>query len=764
MRRYLLFIICFTVLCLPFLAEAQEPSSKEIVQAIEVRGHRIISPEAILTRMKTKTGGVFSQDILDEDLKRLYATGFFLDVRIDLESFQEGLKIVVVVSEKPVIEKIHFEGGRVFKTKKLLELADIKEKEFLDRSRLRRAVVTIAREYEKKGFPNTEITYDVKMHDESAAEVIFQIDEGKKVKIKKLLLEGNRAFTDKRLKKLIKTKEDGWFRSGVLKEEVLQEDLERLSAFYKSEGYLDVVVEEHREFDSSGKKAFLQLTIYEGKRYLVGEILLRGTMIYPESDIRESLTMVENGGFSREGLRRDIANIQKFYFDRGYINAEINADTALDEATGRVDVRYSIVENELTYIREIHVKGNLKTRDVVIRRELRVLPGEPFDGEKLKRSRERLFNLGFFEEVTFDTVPTTVSNQNDLVVEVNERKTGEFSFGGGFSSIDRFIGFVEVGQRNFDWRNPPTFVGDGQDLVIKGSFGDTRQDYVVSWTEPWIFNKPISFGFDLYRNTRERSGTSGYSYDQRRTGGDLRLGKAFGEFNRADIKYTLEEVKISNVQPGASAALLAEVGVNTLSSMELRLKRDTRDNIFSPSKGYTVTGSVEVAGGPLGADRDFFKYQLSGTHLFTVFREGHVFSLGGRAGLVHEYDDTAFVPIFERFFAGGANTVRGYQERDIGPRDPASGDPVGGVGLLVGQAEYVFPIVEILKGAIFFDVGSVTPKTSEFGQRDFHAGTGVGVRVKTPIGPVSIDFGYPINPDRQQDDSGQLHFNISRSF
>ena len=765
MKRTLLFIVCLGLLFFPRWAQAEEKSSSpKPVQAIGIQGNRIVSAESILAKMKTKTGSPFSQEVLDEDLKRLYATGFFTDVRIDREESAEGLKLIVVVTEKPVIASVQFTGNRALKGKKLQEVIKVKPKEFLDHSRLRKDVLAVMQEYQQKGYPKAKATYDVAMREGNEAAVTFKIEEGPRVKIKRVQVEGNRAFTAKRIKRLVKTKKDTLLTSGHLKEDVLREDVERITAFYQSEGYLDVVVEDRLEYDASGKRITVVFAIDEGKKYLVGTLRVEGAVIFPETDVRKTLSMEEGGPFSREGLRRDIANIQKYYFDKGYINAEINADTTLNEETGRVDLRYALVENELTYIRQIHIRGNLKTRDIVIRRELRVLPGESFDGEKLKRSRDRLFNLGFFEEVAFDTEPTDVSNQNDLTVDVREKKTGEFSFGAGFSSIDRFIGFVEVAQRNFDWKNPPTFVGGGQDLRVRASLGSTRQDYVVSWTEPWIFDRPISFGFDVYRTTRERSGRSGYSFDQERTGGDIRLGKSFGEYNHGNLTYKLEEVKISNVDPSASVDLKAEEGRNTVSSLEVKLTRDTRDNLFSPLKGYLASGSVEMAGGPLGADRDFFKYFVSDTVYFTPFKPDQVLSLSARAGAVHAYDNTQQVPIFERFFAGGTNTIRGYDERGVGPKDVLSGDPVGGEALLVGNVEYLFPIIQILKGAVFYDVGNVWSKIGDFGDGGYRSGAGIGVRVKTPIGPVSLDYGFPLNPDSTQSDTGRFHFNISRSF
>ena len=734
------------------------------IHSVEISGNRTVNETAILSKVKTRSGTALSQRELDEDLKRLYATGFFTDVQVDVEETPDGSRVVFRVTEKPVIEKIQFKNNKAIPEKKLLATMKVKPKEFLDQSRLRQDMLLLKQEYEKKGFARAAFDLKTDVNTDNQAAVTLEVTEGPRVRIKKITMDGNQAFSDKRLLKLLKTKKDTLFTSGFFKEEVIQEDGERLEAFYKSEGFLDAAVRSRLTYNPSGKEAYLAFTIDEGRKYLTGTIALSGTVIFPEGEIRKTLKMREGETFSREHLRQDIANIQGYYFERGYINAEINAETALEEELGTIDISYEIKENELTYIRDVVIRGNQRTRDVVVRRELRVVPGEAFDGAKIKRSRERLLNLGFFDEVSFDTEPTNKPNQSDLIVDVKEKKTGEFSFGAGFSSLDRFVGFIEVAQKNFDWQHPPAFVGDGQDLRLRTQFGTTRQDYELSWTEPWIFDRPISFGFDLFRRERDRSGTSGFSYDEKRTGGDVRLGKAFGEYNRANLIYKLEEVQISDISPTASAALLAEAGKNTVSSAGLTLTRDTRDSVFSPAHGYVASLAGILAGGPLGFDRDFTRYFFRGDSYWTPFRPAQVLSVGGRAGIVSEFGNTAAVPIFERFFAGGSNTIRGYDERDVGPKDAVSGDPIGGEAVLVGNVEYTFPIIEILRGAVFFDAGGIWPEATDIGQGNYRYGTGVGVRVKTPVGPVSIDYGYPLNPDSTQSNQGRFHFNISRSF
>ncbi len=434
--------------------------------------------------------------------------------------------------------------------------------------------------------------------------------------------------------------------------------------------------------------------------------------------------------------------------------------------TDRLDITYKILEGEVCYVNKIDIKGNTKTKDVVIRRDLRIYPGERYDGDKLKRSKERLYNLGFFQDITFDVKDTPVANKKDMVVEVKETKTGELSFGGGFSSIDRLIGFIEIDQRNFDLFNFPSFTGDGQDLKLRAELGSVRKDYLLSWTEPWIFDHPLSFGFDLYANELNRSSSTGYAYDEAKHGGAIRLGKEFGEYTRADFRYTLETVDISDLSDTASQALKDEAGKNTISSLFFQMARDTTDNRFNPKKGYRVSGSIEMAGGLIGGDKDFIKHFNSSSYYSTI--GPFVLELKLRTGVVSSFGSSDTVPIYERFFAGGTYTIRGYKERDVGPRDQ-SGDAVGGGTMAVANAELTFPIVQNLKGAFFVDAGNVwsmpdsKPKQGRV-TSGVKVGIGLGVRIKTPIGPVKLDFGFPVNPDNFQEDSGRFHFSMSRGF
>ncbi|MGE5197302.1 MAG: outer membrane protein assembly factor BamA, partial [Deltaproteobacteria bacterium] len=617
------------------------------------------------------------------------------------------------------------------------------------------------------GYSNAAAEYTVETDKETGkATVHFVVTENQRVRIKNIFVEGNLAFSDGRILKLLKTKRAWLFNPGTLKEEVLKEDIERVKAFYRKNGYSDVEVD--YEVKSQAAKQFLDIDIKitEGKKYLVGNVTVNGSKEITEKEILSKIKeCVPDKTFSQEALKEDIANIQSLYFDRGYIFAQIQESTSVNPDTKRVDIVYNITESEVAYVDKIKIRGNVKTRDVVIRRELRIRPGDRFDGDKLRRSKERLQNLGFFEEVSYDTENTSAPNKKDLIVEVKEAKTGSFSFGGGYSTVDQLVGFAEIEQKNFDWKNFPYFTGAGQDLRFRASLGTISSGYELSFTEPWLFDYPVSAGFDAYSREHKRDEDVGYGYDEKVTGGDLRLGRELTEYVRGDIMYRHDTIKITNITEDASQDLKKEEGTNVVSSMQFGLSFDDRDNVFDTTKGNLLTGSIEWAGGPLGGDKDFTKFFGRASHYFPLFR-GSSLEIRGRAGVAKPYGDSKEISIYERFFAGGAYTIRGYDERSVGPVDPISKDPLGGEAMLVGNVEYTYPIFNFLKAAAFYDVGNVWSKADDIGSGGFKSGVGLGLRIKTPIGPIRLDYGVPLNKQSGSDEksSGKFHFSMSQGF
>ena len=759
---------------------AAEQSSAKIVTAIEIKGNKSISTNKIASMLKTRIGSPYQDNIISDDLKRLYLLGFFSDIKIDTEDYKDGLKITINVVERPIIEKIFFTGTKrsvkysktgekdaFYPFGEMGESWKSKEGQYLDYPKLADDVEFLKKTYEKKGFGQVKIDYKVDVDPETnKAKVEFIIDEGGKQRIKIIYVEGNLNFSDRKILSLIKTKRAWFFNPGVLKEEVWKEDLDRIKTFYHKAGFMDATVDYEDKTDPRGRFIYITLKITEGKKYLVGTMAIKGNSNVSEKDILKKIEKCNPGDvFSQETLKGDILNVQGIYFDKGYISAFIQETTSLNSFTGRIDIVLNIIENQIAYVDKIKIRGNVKTKDVVIRREMRIKPGDKFDGEKLRRSKERLGNLGFFEEVSYDTEDTVEPNKKDLVVDVKEAKTGMFSFGGGYSTVDSFVGFGEIEQKNFDWKNFPYFTGDGQDLKLRVSTGSLTQGLDLSFTEPWLFDYPVSFGFDLYKRSRERESDVGYGYDEDVTGGDLRLGKEISEYLRADFTYRCDLINITNISEDATQDLKDEEGENTISSIEFGLNYDTRDNVFNPTKGDVIGGSVQFAGGPFGGNKDFWKSNARVSHYFGLFNSS-VLELRGRLGIADTYSDTEKIPIYERFFTGGAYSIRGYHERSVGPIDPVTNDPLGGQSMLIGNIEYTYPLMNFLKLAAFYDVGNVWPKASDLGSGGFKSGTGLGFRLKTPIGPVMLDYGIPLNKEPGEDEKGKgrFHFSMSHGF
>lgn len=755
MKSFFLYVLLFFFSFAGYCAEG--------VFRIDIKGNEIVSDATIISRIKLRAGGRYNENIINQDIKNLYATGFFETVEVEKEVTKEGVVITFRVREKPILKKIVIEGARFIRKKQILESIDIKEGSFIDEYTIKEATRKIKDLYDKKGFSQAEVSYELlplKTGNEVEARLI--ISEKGIIKVRDVFVEGNYTISKTRILRLMKTKKAWLFNRGIFKEEVLRDDMRRVTDFYKLQGFgdIEVIIDvEHRP-----RGVYLTVKIDEGMRYYAGGIKIEGNKEIPLVAILEAMRLKEGDIFSEQAVYADSSLIRQVYVDRGYIFSRVEPLSFLNPETKKVDITYKIVENEIAYIDGIDIKGNIKTRDKIIRRELRINPGDRFDGKAVRRSKERLENLGFFEEIRFGTEPGSKANNVDLIVDVKEAKTGYFSFGGGYSTIDAFIGFVELRQRNFDYRNFSTFTGAGQDLTLMLSIGSLTDRYQVSFTNPWIFDIPVSFGLDGYKKGHRRDDDVGYAFEQGIKGGVVRLRSELSDYWKIGLAYRFEEVKITDIIAEATIELKAEEGVTDLSSGEFSLSFDTRDNVFSPSRGFVFQGTLNGFGGPFGGDRNFTKYFGRFSIYFPIGNES-VIELKVRAGFAETFSDTEKIPIYERFFAGGASTVRGYRERKIGPIDTVTEDPIGGEAMFIGNLEYTYPLADFLKVATFFDAGEVWKRSNDFLSSSLKSSIGIGLRVKTPIGPVSIDYGWPLDKEPgEEEKEGRFHFNISRAF
>ncbi len=730
---------------------------------IDVRGNQVISTSTVLNNMKTRPGVELNQQMINEDVKRLYATGFFQDLRIDIEETTEGAHLIVVVDEKPVVRRILLEGNKIVKERDIRKDLGLIEGQVLDEYAINQGMNKVRERYSNKGFRFVKVFHRVELnHATKEATVIITVDEGGKFKIREVRFEGIQSFKPRRLLKLMKTKARNvlLFRFGSFKEDKFKEDIDRLTAFYQSQGFLDVRISHEFEYDEQKGKITVVITVDEGKRYQTGRVDVKGVKIFPESEIWQRLKLLPGSAFSQQGLSEEIERIRDFYHRFGYMNIQIVPDVQLNRGTGKVDLTYNITEGDLYFIEKVKIRGNTKTKDIVIRRELRLKPGEKFDGDALDRSKQRLENLGYFEEVTYDTEPTPIPNRRDIVFQVKEKRTGELSFGAGISSIDQFIGFAEIAQRNFDLMNWPRFTGGGQSLSLKGRWGTITRDFEFNFTEPYLFNKPISYGFDVYDTRTENRNVD---FREERLGVGNTFSKAFTEFIRAGLGYRLERVNLFDIESDASKDVLLFSGKNWLSRLKMFISRDTRDNTFNPTKGWVAGVSGELIGTFLGGDQDYYILQAHTTKYWS-FKEGkHVIEWRMRAGAADDLGSKQ-VPVFDRFFAGGYGTVRGYNFKRVGPIE--GGSAIGGNTMAIVNLEYTFPIAYLdnFKGAIFVDAGDVERNSYKLDFGEFRVSAGPGLKINTPIGPLAFYYGFPFVNRDTKDRNGRFEFSLSRSF
>lgn len=744
------------------LPSVSEPGLPQILD-IEVRGNQIVSTSTILTKIKSQKGSALKQDTVNEDIKRLYAAGFFEDIKIEVAEVPGGVKLMVAVIEKPVVKEIRIEGAAVFKEDKILKQIKLIEGQVLDRQVVKQGVDAIQKLYTDKGFRFVDVQSTVDVNDfTKEAVVTIKITEGEKYKIGDIRFEGNNAFKSRQLIKMMRTRKK-WLiiRSGTFKNEYFEQDMERLQLFYQQEGYLDVKMAPSFEYDKEEQRIFIKIQVEEGKHYEAGDISIKGNKIFPESEIWQELEMLPGTTYSQYYLAKDVEKIRAYYHKQGYMDARIIPDIRLNKESGKVDLTYEIEEGDLYFVEKVVTRGNTKTKDIVIRRELRIRPGERFDGEKIEKSKQRLENLGFFEEVTYDTEPSpSAPNRKDLIFRVKEKRTGELSFGGGISSIDRLVGFAEISQKNFDLLNWPRFTGGGQSLSVRGRVGTISQDYSINFYEPYVLNRNLSYGLDLFNTHRDNENVD---FEERRLGVSNTFSRLFKDLIRVGSGYTLERVKLTDISDDAPSTVRNFDGVNWLSRWQAFTSYDTRDNIFNPTKGLLASFNAELVGSFLGGDQDFYVFQTSVTKYWTVFKK-HLIEFRGRLGTSQEFGDSDEVPVFDRFYAGGLGSVRGYNYRRVGPLE--AGDAIGGQTMNIWNLEYTVPVprLDAFRFALFTDMGHINRDAYDINFGDYAVSIGPGIKIKTPLGPVAFYYGFPIANRDTEDKNGRFEFSLSRGF
>lgn len=726
---------------------------REKIAEIRIDGNVRIEDDAILGYIKSEPGDIFSAKKLSDDLKSVYGMGYFDNIRIEAEDSENGKIVVFNVTEKPTIRRIRLRGNRVYDDEKIKENLTLRTGSILNLFQLQNNVRRIEELYKEKNYHNVTVEYELFPLENNQTDLEFQITEGEKVLIKRIRFEGNTAFKDKKLKKNMKTKEKNWLSwftsAGDLNDEDLQQDMARLTAFYHNHGYIDARVADP-VVSYEGEWIYIDIKINEGQRYRFGDVDITGDLIFPKEALLADLKISDEEYYNREVVRNDVLALADKYSDEGYAYADIAPRIEKDPDDLVVHIRYDIDKGSLVYFDKIAITGNTRTRDKVIRRQLKVYEQELFSGQRIKQSTERLKRLDYFEDVKVSTTKGSEDHLMNLKIDVTEKPTGSFSFGGGYSSINNMFFVASVTQRNF--------LGKGQILQLKGEIGGRSDQYRLSFTEPWWFDIPLSAGIDIYKWRFDYD-----TYERDSLGGSLRFGYPVWRNTRGYLTYAYDTAEIKDVTVYAPNDIQDLEGHNVASSLTGLLRWDTRDRLFNTTKGSEHSISMEYAGGVLGGDFAFNKY-LAETGWYFPFLFDTVFYLHSSTGYVDEREEGK-LPDYERFYLGGINSLRGYAWRDVSLRDD-DGNEIGGDCYIQFNFELIVPLVKEagLNGVVFYDTGNVFADIDDFTLNGMRKSVGYGFRWYSPIGPIRIEYGHKLDVPEGEDSGGRWEFTMGQAF
>jgi outer membrane protein insertion porin family len=745
--------------------QAQDFEGKNITEvSVRFRGAKTVDEARIRNLMSTKAGTQYRAERLDNDIKTLFESGLIDDVRFLTEPVGGGVRVIADVLTRPTFAGVGFVGNTIFSDQKLAKETKLKAGSTMSDSVILEARRNLEKYYQGYGYPDVLITHRTQESGQAGlSDLIFVIDEGSKNEVRKIRFEGNTVFTTPELKKEMKTKEKGWFswltKSGRFESYQLDEDLDAVLDYYRSRGYLRASSPGMRRDPVGDGRVDLVIPINEGDKYTVAGVSFGRMTVFKPEELYPSLTLNGGDAYSSAKMRDDIKTIRSFYGSRGYADAVVSPDIK-DAGPNRVTVKYQITEGSRYRVGRVNIQGNTKTKDKVIRREVPLKPGDWFNTVELETTKARLENLQYFSDVQATGSPGG-SGYRDVDILVEERNTGSIGVGLGFSSVDNVVGFLTLEQSNFDIMNPWNFTGGGQRFSMSLRAGSERSEFSVSLVEPWFLDQRLALGGELfYRQSSYFSDV----YDQTNAGGAIFIRKPLTEKSSLKLEYRLEQIGI-DVNAGASPAFRAEDGDFLRSAVSLNYLYDNRDSTITPRRGERFDVSLAMAGGIFGGDVDTLTFSAQGAKYWNL-KWDTILSVNGEIAFVDAINGN--VPIFERMFLGGGRTLRGFEFRDIGgPRDPASGEVLGGQSLAYMTMEYTVPIIETVRAAVFYDVGYVNNGSWDIGPDDVYSDIGFGIRLKLPISPVplALDYAVPVSsPDNAADKGGQFNFYLNYQY
>ena len=762
-------IVLVTAFVLQLFSAGFACADGEKIVEVVIKGNRRIEKSAVLNVVKMKAGDMLDSDKTDTDIRAIYKMGHFQDVQVTTEASEKGTVLVYVVSEKPIVRSIQFTGNKELTTDKLKEALEFKQDSIFSTKDLTKSVAKIKKLYGDDGYYLAEIEPVVVASSPTDMAVTFKITEGNKILIRSISFDGNKSFSNRKLRGAMETKEK-WFLSwltnaGTYKEEVLKNDTALIADYYVNNGFINVKVGEPVVRLVDAKDALeVSIGITEGEQYRIGAIDFKGELLEPVEDLRKKIKSEPGELFSRATLRTDIFTLTDAYADKGYAFANINPLTKADPEKKLVDLTFDLEKGELVYFERINIAGNPKTRDKVIRRELRIDEGELYSATGMKRSKQQLMNTGYFEEATIATPKGSAANKLNVDVNIKEKPTGTFSIGGGYSSLDGIIGQGSVQQANF--------LGLGLKANLSGSIGGKSQTYSLGVTDPFFLDSKWTLGGDVYRSERDYT-----DYSRRLTGADIKAGYPINDFIGTFFIYKYEIKDLYNPQPAYQGLNFQDpinypLGGSTTSSIFGSITRNTTDFRLDPSSGMINSLSAEYAG--LGGDNKYARFIGDTTWFHPIYKK-LIFSSKLTLGYIQ--DVGKLVPIDEKFYLGGIFSLRGYKSRTVSPvKNQPSGDNVanrstetiylGGNKEFFGNTEFTFPLLQEIgiKGVVFFDYGNAYGENQKMFSSVLMS-YGAGLRWASPMGPLRLEYGIPLNPRSGLDNpGGKLEFSIGSMF
>jgi outer membrane protein insertion porin family len=736
---------------------------------IKVEGNKNVRERVILAEVKTKKNDIYDPENLRKDVQAIYALSHFDDVTVDVSDVPGGVQVTFKVVEKPMIKRIDFKGNKKLSAGKLRDAISLKENDSLDKMKLNSDVDKIVSLYKDEGFAAAQVEPFTTADPTNHVTITFYITEGTQVLVEQVILEGIHAFPEPKIRKKMKTR-----KKKVFKQETLTKDLEEISRFYKNHGYQNIKIgEATQSFNADKTRLTVRIPVDEGPLFHFGNVDFINNAIFSSEKLRPAISFKPGDVFNQEKMDETMAKLQDIYGAQGYIRVQIKPEFAQDLAKGIVDTHFHIDEGEVVYVDHVAVEGNTHTKEYVIRREIQLHEGEPFSSVKARRSVERLYNLGFLDNVDVDVQQPTSPTKADVIYTVTEGKPGILSAGAGFSSVDGLIGTLQVQHTNF--------LGRGQRVNLQWQFGGRINSFDLGWTEPWFMGKPITFGVDVFRTRRvQQLGTDLNAYDSHNTGASITVGPRFSDIYSLLFTYfyadSIRDTVDPNLDPATRALILGPTAATDpnvtqfhaiKSDLTEQIIRDTRDNQFDPQRGQRT--SVALTEGGLGPHAiEFLKPQVDeSVHIKTFWK--FVLSIHANWAVVKPYSDSTLTDIVDELFrVGGSDTVRGYELGQVGVLS-------GGQIQNVYNVEYKFPIAPdehgrtLLQGVFFYDIGGSWSNFDDVSYRisndqlGLKQGVGFGIRFKTPVFPLRLDWGYALNRSPGQAPS-QFYFTVGSLF